>query len=373
MAISAFFLSIGFLYRHSAVLFFLSFTYVELVDVSNYLNHYYFVSIISFLLIWMPAGKYLSIDYLIRRTFRKTSIRQVEFIPRWPIFLLRTQLGLVYFFAGLAKLNPDWMLEALPLKIWLKSYSAVPIIGPILFEDTTAYIFSWAGAFFDLTIPIWMSFRKTRIPAYISLVVFHLLTGWMFPIGMFPYIMIISTLIFFSADDHKFFYTKILRLPLKGSSYPAPYKRTKIIVPFIALFLFIQVILPMRYLAYPPNLFWHEQGYRFSWRVMLIEKAGYSTFYVVNSDNGLRDVVENDCFLSLQQEKMMSTQPDLILQFAHILENHYQEHMGWENVEVYVKSYVSLQGRGSRLFIDPNVDLTKQKYDWRPYTWVLPY
>ena len=38
---------LGFKYRLSMIVFFLSFTYIELIDKTTYLNHYYFVSLLS--------------------------------------------------------------------------------------------------------------------------------------------------------------------------------------------------------------------------------------------------------------------------------------------------------------------------------------
>ena len=48
-ALSAFFVAIGYKYRFFIILFFLSFTYIELMDKTTYLNHYYFISVVSFL------------------------------------------------------------------------------------------------------------------------------------------------------------------------------------------------------------------------------------------------------------------------------------------------------------------------------------
>ena len=39
---------------------------------------------------------------------------------------------MVYVFAGLAKLNADWLLDAQPLRIWLAARSDLPIVGPLL-------------------------------------------------------------------------------------------------------------------------------------------------------------------------------------------------------------------------------------------------
>ncbi len=62
MGLAALCIALGFFYRISAALFFLSFTYVELLDVANYLNHYYFVSLVAFLLIFFPAHRQVSLD-----------------------------------------------------------------------------------------------------------------------------------------------------------------------------------------------------------------------------------------------------------------------------------------------------------------------
>ncbi|MBX2815995.1 MAG: HTTM domain-containing protein, partial [Saprospiraceae bacterium] len=42
--------ALGLFYRLSITLFFVLFTYIELMDKTTYLNHYYFVSVVSFLL-----------------------------------------------------------------------------------------------------------------------------------------------------------------------------------------------------------------------------------------------------------------------------------------------------------------------------------
>ena len=39
----------------------------------------------------------------------------------------------------------------------------------------------------------------------------------------------------------------------------------------VVLFLGIQFLLPLRHLLYPGNVNWTEEGFRFAWRVMLVE------------------------------------------------------------------------------------------------------
>ena len=188
--------ALGYRYRLSIAAFFLLFTYIELIDKTTYLNHYYFVSLMSLLMVFLPLHRSWSLD-----ARRGPIAQRPSTIPRGVLWMLRAQIGLVYVFAGIAKLNPDWLLHADPLRIWLYNTTDTPLIGFFVRETWMAYAMSWAGAFFDLTIVGWLLWRKSRPFAYVILVAFHVATGVLFPsIGMFPWIMIGATLLFFDPD-----------------------------------------------------------------------------------------------------------------------------------------------------------------------------
>jgi len=199
---------------------------------------------------------------------------------------------------------------------------------------------------------------------------------------MFPYIMIFSALIFFSEDFHKKgiaffseFFKKISvfktseRKLVKVKTYKGFKKPISCV---LGLLLFFQMLFPFRYLLYPGELFWHEQGYRFSWRVMLIEKRGYTQFKVVDSVSKKYFYVNNEDFLSEFQEKQMSFQPDFILEFAHHLGTFYTN-KGHKNIQVFADSYVALNGRKNQQFIDPNVNLLEQRNGFENKEWILPF
>jgi hypothetical protein len=141
---------------------------------------------------------------------------------------------------------------------------------------------------------------------------------------------------------------------------------------FFAAYLVFQFLFPWRYLLYQGNLFWSEEGYRFSWRVMLMEKAGTATFYVKDTLTGREGIVDNSEFLNAHQEKQMAMQPDMILQFAHFLGNHYAE-KGLYSPEVRAEAYVTLNARPSRLLIEPTRNLMKEKDTFKPKDWILHY
>lgn len=372
--LSSIMVCLGWRYRFAIILFFLSFSYIELMDKTTYLNHYYFISIMSFLMIFLPATAYFSIDAYRNRE------EAFQEIPRWAVDSVKLMLGIVYFYAGLAKLNYDWLFEAMPLKIWLPSKYGLPLIGELMQKEWIHYAFSWGGAIYDLSIPFLLYINKTRPYAFIAVIFFHVMTRILFPIGMFPFIMVFSTLIFFESGFHKRILSAIARglkvdfgvfengkRLVHGSMFLSQWR-----VAILTVFFSIQVLLPFRYLLYPGHLFWTEEGFRFSWRVMLMEKAGYAQFKITDEKSGRYFYVNNNDFLSTFQEKQMSTQADFILEYAHYLARHFKS-QGHENLGVYVESYVALNGRPSKAFIDPEVNLLNIKPSLKHRDWVLPY
>ena len=428
----------GYRWRWCAALFAVGFTYVELLDQTTYLNHYYLVSLLALLLAVLPLDG---------RT-----------VPRWAYWTLRFQVGVVYGFAGLAKLNPDWLLQALPLRIWLYQHSDLPAAGPLLAAPAAAYAMSWAGALFDLAIVPALLWRRTRIRAYAALALFHLLTGLLFPqLGIFPWLMTAGALIFFDPDWPQRLRDRILRRrnvprpdiprldvvrpnvalrdvlrpdiarrdvaqpdtarpdaarqdvacpnvptpdiarpdaarpdvprprvarpnspgphtpPSRRPALPTRFPRpTRAAIIVLTLFIILQIALPLRHYAYPGNVRWNEQGYRFAWRVMLSEKTGFVQYRVRCPDTGQSWLVFPDAYLTPIQTERMAIQPDLILQTAHLIAADYAA-PGCPGVAVHADAHVAFNGRPNARLIDPDVDLAAIKPGLAPKHWILPY
>jgi hypothetical protein len=372
MGISALMFALGLLYRWSSVILFLSFTYIELLDKTNYLNHYYFVSLVLFLMIWLPANANLSLDGL-----RKPKLLK-RHIPLWTTGSIRLMLGLVYCYAGLAKLNSDWLLEAMPLRLWLPAKNDLPLVGPLFNKLWLAYFFSWFGAIYDLTIPFFLLMRRTRPIAYFTVIAFHVMTSVLFPIGVFPYVMIVSTLIFFDSQtvdnilqNSKNYLTGLPVAKAYNMYIFAPLQQRFTSLLF-ALFFAIQFVFPWRYLLMPGELFWTEEGFRFSWRVMLIEKMGYAQFIVKDGKTGKTVPVNNNDFLTKNQEKMMATQSDFIVQYAQMLRQYFMS-KGMARPEVYATIYVTLNGRRSTLYTDTSVNLAEEYDSFAHKKWITAF
>ena len=370
-AISSIMITIGYKYRLAIVSFFICFTYIELLEKTVYLNHYYFISILSFLLIFLPLNAIFSVDNLIKK-------EKKPLVKSWTIDCLKFLLAIVYIYAGIAKINHDWLIEAMPLKLWLTSKYDLPIIGEYFLQEVWVhYLMSWGGMIYDLTIPFLLLIKKTRNFAFFMVIFFHVFTRILFPIGVFPYVMIISSLIFFDEKFHQniikhlkkiissiYLNTEKLKIVYTNSTY------NKFSFSVVLIFFIIQLFMPIRHMLYPGNIMWHEQGYRFSWRVMLMEKIGYTTFKI-EQENGKYFYVNNEEHLTSYQEKQMSFQPDFILEYAHYL-GHYYNKKGYENIKVFADSYVSLNGRKSQRYIDNNINLLNINDSFKNKTWILP-
>ena len=373
LLIASLFVTLGLFYRLSALVVFLTFTYLELIDLTYYLNHYYFVSIIALLMVLVPADRYLSLDVLHKPTLHCSTV------PAWCINIFKLQLAIVYLFAGLIKINHDWLINALPLKIWLPANDQLFLIGPIFTWWYTPYIFSWVGMLYDTTIVFWLLWSRTRPVAYLSVIIFHVLTGILFQIGVFPVVMIGATLLFFSPQWHqkvlwamaRFIQPKQMQIisNYQHNFYHQPKLQKQILSVALPLFFTFQILFPWRFLCYPGNMYWTEQGYRFGWRVMLMEKAATATFYVTDAKTGKKGEVFNSDFLNAHQEKQMAMQPDMILQYAHFLGKYYRE-KGMQNPKVTAEIYVTLNARPSKLYIDSTLNLMTVKDGWEDKKWI---
>lgn len=373
-ALAALFVALGFKYRIAIILFFLSFTYIELMDKTTYLNHYYFISVLSFLMIFLPAHKRFSLDCYATAKANLTT-------PRWTIDSIKLLLAIVYFYAGLAKLNSDWLLKAMPLKIWLPSKYDIPILGSLMDLNWIPYAFSWGGMLYDLCIPFLLLYKRTRWFAFGAVIIFHVLTRVLFPIGMFPFVMIVSAMVFLDSTLHERILNLLKKIIKPVSTYFHNKKvitqsnnlqTSKISIGIVAVLFVIQLVMPFRNLLYPGELFWTEQGYRFSWRVMLMEKMGSAQFKIVDKETGSSFYVNNADFLTPFQEKQMSFQPDFILQYAHYLGDHFTA-QGHKNIQVFVDANVALNGRISQQYINPKTNLYQIKESFQHKTWILPF
>lgn len=360
LALLAIGMAAGWRFRLCAGLFFCGFTYLELIDQTTYLNHYYLVSLLSGLLFFLPA------DAVWSWHARQHGDRMV---PVSAVWLLRYQIALVYVFAGIAKLNADWLLEAQPMRIWLAARSDLPLIGPLLAKTWVAYAASWTGAVYDLTIPFWLMWTRSRPWAYLAVVGFHVMTAVLFHIGMFPWVMMVTALIFFPPDWARGLIRKhrTPNIEHPTSNEPSSWRLQYVGLFILVAYAVVQLMLPLRSFLYPQQGAWDGRGFNFAWRVMLAEKTGYVEFYAFDPVSGQRERLGTSYLITPRQRVMMAQDPGMIRQLACRLAEELpaQGKAGWE---VRVEARATLNGHPSQRIIRPDVNLAGPL----PADWIVP-
>jgi vitamin K-dependent gamma-carboxylase len=378
-------IALGLFARPALLAFVTLFLWIQLVDVTNYLNHYYLVILVGALLVVLPSSAALSLDARFFGARRQS-------VPFLVYALLRFQVGCVYVFASIAKIGSDWLLFGQPLGVWLPAKDELLFIGPLLSIPLVPLALSWCGFLYDATIVPLLLWRRTRIFAYVLVLTFHGLTKMFFEIGMFPFIMAVATTIFFSpswparlarllparrvaGDERAASFKPSLEPSFKPSFEPSfrpSFK--KVPRPLLALALaycLFHVSFPLRFLAIGDDVLWDEAGMRFSWRVMVREKSGSLEYRVTSPSTGRSWRVSPHQYLTWRQVNEMIGQPDMILALAHHVRDDFARR-GLGPVEVRADSFITLNGRPMARFLDADVDLALEEDTFGRAPFVLP-
>ena len=353
-------LLLGWRTRWAGLAYLGAFAWIELIDATTYLNHYWFLTLAAALGVVAPLGSAMSLDA--RRRGGPTTV-----VCGW-VWLLRFQIGVVYAFAGLAKLQTDWLVDALPLRLWLPGRAGVPVLGALVTWSATPHVLAVAGAAFDGLIVPALLWRRTRLAAWLALVTFHLCTWALFPIGVFPWLMVGASMVFFAPDWPR----RLLARTGRPVAVPrvVPVRRSLVAGVLAVAWVVVQLALPLRHLAYPGDHRWTGEGYRFAWNVLLVEKSGSVTFLVREPSSGRQWVADPSRLYTDNQLRVMAPEPDLIHQAALAIAAH--ERSRGHEVEVRVDAWASLNGRPAQRLIDPTVDLAHEPRDPWPDDWILP-
>ncbi len=365
LGLAALGVALGFAYRLSAAVFFLGITYVFLLDQTYYLNHFYLITLLGLLLLFFPVRGAVSIDARLRPALRSDSA------PAWALWLLRAQIAIPYFYGGLAKLNHDW-LRGEPMRLWLAERTRLPLLGPFLTEEWVALAFAYGGILLDLLVVPFLLWSRSRRFAFVLALAFHSLNSVLFQIGVFPWLMMAATTIFFAPEwPRRLGLLSPRRPPERDPPVALPRARRWPILATATAYLAVQVLVPLRCYVYPGDASWTEEGHRFSWHMRLRDKEAQARFFVTDLDRGTTWTVEPSAYLTERQTRVMAGRPDMILQFAHHLAEGLRR-SGRSRVEIRARVAASLNGRPPQLLVDPDVDLAGQPRSLAPALWILP-
>lgn len=335
--IAIFFFIVGLFYRFVAVFLFVSTVYLELIDVAYHNNHNYVIILFLLFFSLVGANRSFSIDRII--------FKLKEAIPAWHINIFIFQLFVIYFYGSIAKMNYDWlsgnvMQETLSYSFPNKSISWLQKVG---------FFTTYVGLIFDFLIIPLLLLKKTRWIALVLFLVFNISNAFLFHIGIFPFLMIGSVILFFD--------NIIIRRELITSQAQSNLRLTR---AFLIFYVTFQLIVPFKHFLIPGNVHWTGEGYFISWQMKTFAKKSQIEFMMVDTSNGDKYYIPIDQILLDEQKSRLSYFPFLAKQFADFLEADARS-KGIEDVEVYTLFGSSLNGGPLRVVIDQDIDLTKVK------------
>ncbi len=364
MGLAAIGVGLGCLYRISAVVLFVTFTFTFLAEAAQFQNHYYLMCLVAFLLILIPAHRSFSIDSILVPDKASSSI------PNWCRWILMFQIAIPYTYGGIAKINWDW-LQAMPLKYWLPENIDLPIIAPLMNLSATAWFMSYFGLIFDLAVVPLLLWKRTRIWVFGLAVVFHLSNKVLFGIDVFPWMMIGTTTIFFSASWPR----RWIRLGtpvFSDNVLPVRHLTQWAITGILALFVTWQLLFPLRHWLYADNPSWTEEGQQFAWRMLVRHKRTFFVFYVTDGASGEMMEVPLNRLMTPKQMFEVGQCPDQMVACSQFLADWGRTQLGIKDPEIRAFVLSSMNGRRPQFLVDPDLDLLTVQRSMRSQPGIMP-
>lgn len=362
MLVGSAMVAVGWRTRWGAALLFLSFTYEFLLEAAAYRNHTYLIALLSAWMVFLPSDR--------RFVLGGPKEGTTETVPLWSIWAMRFQIGVVYFFAGIAKLDPLWLsggsMRAVIEAGGHDAATAAMLSGPFML-----HLLVYSGLLLDLLALPLLLMDRTRKAMFIALAGFHLLNALLLvDVGVFPWFMLAVTAIFFAPD-----WPDALRKEQgkKREMEGAPPTLSLGGAAALAAVVLLQLALPLRHHFYPGSSTWTHEGHRWSWRMKLTAKRVDSyAFFAKDPATGERfDLTPNaDLALTAWQREKMLRQPDLMVQFVADMARRVEEQIG-RDVTFHADIRLSEGGGPVRALIDTTYDLSQAEMGWASAPYVL--
>ena len=281
-------ISLGLCFRPAAVAFTLAYTWMFLLDRAYFNNHNYLICMLGGWLAVSDAHRRWSVDAWLRPAIRSTTV------PTWQLAGIIGQIGVAYFFGGVAKINPDW-LRGEPMRYFLYQLIDTPGFSVLADKPLLPLLFAWGGMLFDLFIVPALLWRRTRLIACAAFTFFHVMNANMFSIGIFPWLSMGSLVLFLppTAIEQGLAW---LRRPFAAAAAASPprearhqqssqFTRRLITAAFITWFA-VQCLVPLRRFLLPGNVGWTREGFYFAWTMKLNVNSNFLDFHICDSTTG---------------------------------------------------------------------------------------
>jgi len=358
--------ALGLCYRFAIVGLFLAYTYVFLLEEAAYMNHHYLIALLCFLMIWMQPQRAFALD-------RRRHPDLPATVPRWNVLLLRFQLSVVYIYGAVAKLNADWLAGEPMYSEIVRRSNDVPGLAAHLPPALLAYAIAYGGLLLDVAIPAALLARRTRRLGFALAVVFHLLNDVVLHIGVFSYLMIGAITIFFDPQWPRELWRR-QRPAVVAQSPPrsgGPVRVRWLGLALLHVYVLAQLLIPLRHWLYPGRVGWTDEGYRFSWHMMLRRKRATIAITATDPATGRRWPIDPAADLRDKQLEKLRESPDMMVQYARYKRDELRA-IGIRDPIITVDWQCSLNGAPPRPVVDPTFNLAEAENSIWPADWILP-
>lgn len=361
MALLGLMVMLGFKYRYSLGAFMTLWAGAYLMQKEAYNNHYYLLLLVCLIMLFLPADRYASLD-----AKRNPEIKSLV-MPRWCSLVMIFQIAIVYFFAVISKLYPQW-LDGSYIKILLND-PETNVLSKGLFQSHWFHLFlSWSGIAFDLLIVPLLLWRRTRTIAFIAAIFFHLFNAVVLKIGIFPFFALSFIVFFYPPETIRNLFFRNREQPDIEISKTDNSKT--ILLYFFLPYFIIQMALPLRHYFIKGDVLWTEEGHRLSWRMMLRQKNGYASFKIVDKKTKASWQYNYYDKLTVKQRGFAVTKPDGIWQLCQRIKKEYAAQ--GKDVGVYVNVMVSVNNGPFIQYVNPDTDLAAEHWNYFTHNhWIL--
>ena len=350
---------VGYRYRVAIIVYTLLWAGAYFMQKSSYNNHYYLLLLISFLMIFLPANRYASLDV------KQNRVSEEKTMPYWINLLFIIQVAFVYFYASIAKFYPDW-LDGTFTKNLLAGTEITPYFSE-LFSKKWFYLFiAYAGILFDLLIVPLLLFKRTRTLALLASLVFHIFNSITLQIGIFPFFALTFALFFYEPETiRRIFLRKKSKLEEK---FNQNFYGKRIVYFLMIPYLMIQLVLPLRHHFIEGDVLWTEEGHRLSWRMMLRERNGFITIRIKDLKTGNVSIYDYRKNLTDKQAQNLATKPDFIWQYCQRIKEEYKG----KPIAIYIECKNSINRKEYKTLIDPKFNMANAEWShFKHNEWIV--
>jgi hypothetical protein len=203
----------------------------------------------------------------------------------------------------------------------------------------------------------------------VPLVFFHVSNALTFrDIGIFPFIMMFATLLFFEPSELPFLRNMQLH-DQKPTVLTSPKWVSRLIIPYVI----IQLLFPFRGLFLPNPVNWTMIANRFSWRMKSQSRlVDEFAFTIQDGTSGQKLPVEINKFLNPMQINAAAHDVVAVATIAKALAKEGRQ-QGMADPIVNAKIRVRWNGYDAANTVDPSVDLSKVEVSaFKKLNWVMP-